>query len=340
MKTKTILLVFFCCNLCLEVVKNDSKSGTTTPFTRHECKKGKNQLSITDFTTTSVQQNKINVSQQHHEKLREGAVQFICADLRPFRAVECQGLLALVQSAVSLGQAYPKLGEEQVRQILPSRNTVQRDVESKVVTAKQMLKDKLHETFKTFGGFACTSDLWTDSFRQKSYLAITSHFNSITDTQIKHERYMLCLEEVDELVKTKEVVDNYILRALGSYGFSTIDVETSIKFVTDRGPQYKTTDKYTRANCWGHLLNNVVEAMCDDAEAKAVIANAASLVRFTKKSGLNYRLGLSLKSFCDTRWSTVYTMLHSIIPNFETIYTLLEERQKQDKKKWWLFKIH
>lgn len=78
---------------------------------------------------------------------------------------------------------------------------------------------------------------------------------------------MLCLEEVDEPVKSKEVVDNHILAALSSYGITTHDIE-SIQFVTDRGSQYKTTSKYKRANCWAHLLNNVVSQMCEEEEAK------------------------------------------------------------------------
>lgn len=266
-QNKNDVVGFFCCNVCLEVIKNDSKTGTTTPFSRHVCRNDKGQQSIIAFTSTSTQK-KINISQHHHDELREGTVQFVCADLRPLRAIECQGLLALIQAAVSLGQAYPKLSKEQVRQIIPSRCTVAREVEAKADTAREMIKRKLYEALEICGGFACTTDLWTDKFRQITYLAITGHLNTLTDTQIKHDRYMLCLEEVDEPTKTKEVIDNHILAALSSYGISKNDIETKINFVTDRGSQYRFTDMYKRANCWAHLLNNVVEKMCEEEEAK------------------------------------------------------------------------
>lgn len=331
-ENKNSLNGFFCCNLCFEVIEIKSKTGTTTQLGRHICRKDKFQPYITNFALTSEQDielNKIIVSQHHHQNLREGCIKFVCSDLRPYVAVECPGLLKLVEAAVALGQAYPRLKKEQIPDILPSRSTVKREIEIKVEIAKQMVKDKLHETFKFCGGFACTSDLWTDSHRQKTYLSITGHLNTVGESHISRERYSLCLQEIDDPVKSKEVIDHNILGVLSSYGFSSNDVKTSIKFVTDRGSQYKTTDKYQRANCWAHLLNNVVEAMCDIADVKAVISDAAALVRYVKKSGLNSRLETSLKSYCETRWSTTYTMLHSIVSKFEAINVLLEERQKQ-----------
>lgn len=64
-----------------------------------------------------------------------------------------------MQAAFSLGQAYPKLCKEQVRQVLPSRSTVAREVEGKADTAKQLIEKKLHEALETCGGYECTSDL-------------------------------------------------------------------------------------------------------------------------------------------------------------------------------------
>lgn len=133
-------------------------------------------------------------------------------------------------------------------------------------------------------------------------------------------------------MKSKEVVETHILEALERYGFSAGIVKSSLFLVTDRGPQFRTTDKFNRANCWAHLMNNVVQEMCTDSEVKQIISDAASLVRYMKKAGLNHQLGMSLKSYVDTRWSTVYIMLRSIIPHYESIYQLLEKREKVDKK--------
>lgn len=326
---------FFCCETCKKIIKNESQSGTTTPFIRHVCAIGKGQTSIMQFASSLNSENTmkcIEISERHQKELRESCVQFICSDLRPYSAVEGKGLYEIFRAGVTIGQAYPLITESDMQRILPSRGIMQREIENKTVAAKKMLKIKLQIAFNSFGGFSCTADLWTDKFRQKTYLSITAHVNVLYDAEIKHERYVIWLDEVNEQSKTKEVVDNHILSALACYGFSADDVKSSIYFVTDRGSQFKTTDKYSRASCWGHLLNNVVEKICNDSEVKNIISDAAKLVRYIKKAGLNYRFSLSLKSYCDTRWSTVYNMLQSIVSNFDTIYKVLEQRQSQDRR--------
>lgn len=100
---------------------------------------------------------------------------------------------------------------------------------------------------------------------------------------------------------------------------------TDVHFVSDRGAQFKTLDSLQRSYCFAHMINNIVETMCDDAEIKEIISNTASLVRYMKRSGLNFRKKLALKSYCKTRWSTVNNMLQSIMDN--TIFALLERRQ-------------
>lgn len=86
-----------------------------------------------------------------------------------------------------------------------------------------------------------------------------------------------------------------------------------------------------RANCWAHLINNVVHEMVKDSEAKQIVSDAAKLVKYIKKAGLNHHFNFTLKSYCETRWSTVYTMLDSILKNYETIYNVLEQRSKDEK---------
>lgn len=135
-----------------------------------------------------------------------------------------------------------------------------------------------------------------------------------------------------EVVKTKEVVEEHILTILSWYGFTENDVKSSIYFITDRGSNFKAMDKVERANCYAHMLHNIVKAMCKDIELSVIIKNARDLVSYIKKVGLNYRCDLRLKSYCETRWSTVYMMLNSVLSKFDDIYKVLEERQRQNKK--------
>lgn len=325
---------FFCCENCMTAIHNGSKSGTTTQFIRHICKIEKGQTSITQFTTSSVekqQRKKTKISEEHKKHLRDGCVQYICSDLRPYYAIEGEGFFAVSYACFQIGQANPNMTKEEFADNFPSKATVQRDIEVKVVTAKNVIKTKLQDTYEKYGGFACTSDLWTDQFRQRTYLSVTANLCTLSAVGIQYHRYVLCIEELDEPVKSKEVTENHILAALESYGFSRDMVKSSVNFVTDRGSQFKTMAIFKRANCWAHLINNVVEEMCKDSEAKQIISDAASLVRYLKKAGLNHRLNISLKSYVDTRWSTVYMMLRSIIPHYETIYNMLEQREKLDR---------
>lgn len=177
---------FFSCNTCKEVIENQSyeKHGTTTPFTRHDCKKAKNQTSIEQFATASKthQQRKTKISQQHQQKLREGCVQYVCNDLRPYYAVEGKGLRELVYACMLIGQAYPHLSREEFDENFPKRSTVQREVQPRVQIAKEEMKSKLQDAYEKNGGFACTADLWTDRFRQRTYLSLTGHISCLSDT--------------------------------------------------------------------------------------------------------------------------------------------------------------
>lgn len=323
---------YYFCSICTEIIVNETNS--TTPFHRHICvtSKEKGQPAITQYTALLSAKKPTKISAQDQQNLRNGIIQFICSDLRPFNAVEGKGFCAAMSAAIKIGQTYPSLESTEIKKILPSRSTIQRDIESKADVAKENVKVKLKNAFESFGGSACSSDLWSDEYRQRNYIAVTAHIPVLSEKEIKYERYILGVEEVKEIVKTKEVIESHILEMLSTYGFSENDAKLSIYFVTDRGSQFKAMDKFQRANCFAHMLNNIVKATCNDHELKGIISNAKDLVRYIKKAGLNYRSDLRLKSYCETRWSTVYTMLRSIVLKFEEIYKVLEHRQKQNRR--------
>lgn len=334
-ENRNLVNKFFFCTICSDIIINECS--TTTPFIRHVtvCMKNKNQMTITQFVKSpAVEQMKetVKIATHHQQKVRDGMIKFICSDIRPFSAVEGKGFVAAMCAGIELGQAYPNLKPSEFNKVLPSRSTVQREIENKVDLAKKKVKAKLQEAYRVFGGFSCTSDLWSDDYRQKSYITVTANVPLLGENEIKFERYIIGVEEVKEAVKTKEVIESHILGMLLSYGFSESDVKSSIYFVTDRGSNFKSTDKFKRANCFAHMLHNIVKAMCKDNELVEIITNAKDLVRYIKKGGLNYRYDLRLKSYCETRWSTVYTMLNSIVLKFDDVYKILEDRQKQNKR--------
>lgn len=333
-ENQNIVNHFYICSNCSNVITNESAS--TTPFIRHidACTIEKKQIPITQYATKlvgDVTQNTVKVSMQYRQNLKSGMSQYICHDLRPFASVEGKGFVEAMFAAFELGQASPNLKRDDFFRVLPGRTTIQKDIETKVDLAKKKVKSKLQHAYQEFGGFACTSDLWSDDFRQKNYITVTAHVSVLGEDEISHERYIIGVKEVKEVVKTKEVIEEHILDILSWYDFSENDAK-SIFFVTDRGSNFKAITKFKRSNCYAHMLNNIVKAMCKDTELSEVITNAKDLVRYIKKSGLNYRCDLRLKSYCETRWSTVYTMLNSILIKFDEVYKVLDERQHQKRK--------
>lgn len=332
-ENKNLVHYFFSCSKCSTVITNLTLS--TTPFIRHikGCTAGKSQLSITQYVLKSsdVAQNTVKISMQNRQKLKDGMSEYICNDLRPFSSVEGKGFVASMCDSFQLGQAYPNLSRDEFIKVLPGRTAIQKEIESKVDVAKKLVKTKLRHAFREFGGFACTSDLWSDDYRQRSYITVNAIVPVLTPNEIIYERYVIGVEEVCETIKTKEVVQSHILDILSWYSFTENDAK-SIYFVTDRGSNYKTMDKFNRANCYAHMLHNIVKAICKDQELSEVISNAKDLVRYIKKAGLNYRCDLQLKSYCETRWSTAYTMLSSILKKYDDVYKVLDERRHRQKK--------
>lgn len=345
------------CMLCREPVENTYGSGTTIKFHRHIEKCGQKNCDsqqTLDQYFNNVAKKPTKISNKHTEMLKNAAVQFVCDDLRPYHAIEGRGLFSLISATMELGKQYPNITPNDLKSLLPARNTVQRAVTSKSEDAKNMIKTKLHEAYKLAGGFACTADLWSDSYRQNNYLGITAHINLMDRNQIISQSFVISHMEVEEDSKTAEVVATHLFNVLMDYGFTRQQFQNDIDFVTDRGPNFKAIRSIRRANCFAHMINNTVQAFCNDGSLKTMLKDAKSLVKYMKRtgmkwtinfpfivssdfllftaiffqiSGLNFKHKLALKSYCSTRWSTVYIMLKSIIDGYQTIYNLLERRQ-------------
>lgn len=97
----------------------------------------------------------------------------------------------------------------------------------------------------------------------------------------------------------------------------------------------KAFGDFQQIYCVNHLLNNVVEKAVQEVQEVAELCRLCSeLVKFFKKSGQNCNLNSTLKSFCPTRWNTIYYLLVSIEKNWVQIGNILQEKkhlQKIDK---------
>lgn len=234
-ETNADIPTWYVCTSCNEPVQNIYKDGTTTKFHRHlkvrlifcslycfemmrnkisfnvfllcylqVCQGSGKQSKVSDFFVTKSRPETV-VSDDHKSKMGEAAVRFVSEDLRPYSAIEGNGCFQLMSASFELGQAYPNMSIDELQASIPNRRVVHALVENKSNEAKAMISKKLHEAINVSGGFAATVDLWTDKFRQKSYLGITAHTNTLTSTEIVADRFVIGLLEVEEDSKTKEV---------------------------------------------------------------------------------------------------------------------------------------
>lgn len=164
--------VFFCTN-CHKVIYNGNGQGNTNDFLRHIC-----------HAIDQNNQRKSIVHAEDKKSIKEAAVSFVAKDLRPYSAIEGEGLLDLCGAVMKFGKTYKTATINDLHKVMPSRNTVRSCIKMKAKSMKSEIKSVL-EKAKEVGGFAITSDTWTDQYRRVTYICLVAHCNVITDEGIK-----------------------------------------------------------------------------------------------------------------------------------------------------------
>ncbi|CAF5042532.1 unnamed protein product [Rotaria sp. Silwood1] len=97
-------------------------------------------------------------------------------------------------------------------------------------------------------------DLWTDPYRQISYLGISVCF---TNDKYHFITYDLCCAPFTENDKKAPSIIAAIKKALEPFGITDL---TKVNFVSDRGANLvKALKPYSTTNCVAHRLNNIVK---------------------------------------------------------------------------------
>lgn len=303
------------------------KGPTTTQLLRHKCKA--KQPTIDSFISVK----RMNFTEFEINSVRESAMQFVVKDIRPFYAVEGCGLRNLCRSLITIGQKYPQMVDDDIERLIPHRTVIKEHVIEKANTVKKMIMDDFRKALEFPGYFACTTDLWTDDFRQVSYLCLTAHINIFENDKIRHKRYVYHVNSIDAMSKTAGVISKEIKAVLQNFGVTEENMENRIFWTTDRGGNIRAAfSRCKRLNCYAHMMNNIVEHMCKDEDARKTIKDAAALVKFMKSSGLNSKLKHSLKSYTETRWNTVYDCINSIDANYSDVLALLFEKENASNR--------
>lgn len=314
---------YYHCTNCKKVIYCvPRQDGNINQLARHSCENVVNG------------QNRLAIKPGIREEIRNAASKFIVKDLRPFFAIEGDGLLQLCAASMRFGQTHHKATIKDLEKVLPSRNTVRKAVEEVAAKTKDEIKKHL-QSAKEVGGFAVSTDGWTDKYKGRSYICLVAHLNIVSSNGIQRKRYMLHCDEMTEVVKTKEVILSHILHVMNDYGLNEEETKLYVTFVTDRGGNFKyglKNNGFKRHECINHLIHNLVKAMVKEPPIDDIIKRALKLTAFVKKTNMNSRLPHTLKPFVHTRWNGVHEMLDLINRNFNELYDLLLERQRNDRR--------
>lgn len=147
---------------------------------------------------------------------------------------------------------------------------------------------------------------------------------------IRHKKYTLQVDAIDELSKTKSVIIAHLYACLREYGLREDEVKIMVHMVHDRGGniRYGIKDEGIAQNfCYDHLINNLAGATLEVPCVKDHVKAAGELTSYMKNSGLCKHPKSTLKKNGPTRWNSVYMMMSSIVDNFERIVEVLTEKQ-------------
>ncbi|CAF1148186.1 unnamed protein product [Rotaria sordida] len=236
--------------------------GSTKSLNSHKCTKESSSTSTSPSTKSPSLNFKINRSFSEKKKTLTSLVAlWVCQSIRPISIVEDEGFLNIIKQCVSWnGGPFNNINGND---ILPSRSTITREINRQANDIRERLGVVLRKAAKQ-ECLAISPDLWSDKFKQNSYLGLTAHF--VDDQHILHS-IDLCCEPYNELDKTAGNVLKSITAALSRFGLDQLMNE--IIFVCDRGSNLlKALEDYQVVHCFPHRLNNIVKRTFYSAGSK------------------------------------------------------------------------
>lgn len=158
----------------------------------------------------STQNNeRIIVRKSDKESLKLAAAKFVSKDLRPFLAIEGEGLLDLCLASMQFGQQNRRATRNDLISAMPTRNTVKNAIAEIADTKRKQIGHSLRQAIAT-GGIAATCDNWTDDYRHQTYMTIVAHICICEEGKAKYQQFVLSTREITDIIKTGEI--NKILK--------------------------------------------------------------------------------------------------------------------------------
>ncbi|CAF4256253.1 unnamed protein product [Rotaria sp. Silwood2] len=367
---------FIACKYCKAVYRY-STTMSSCKIKTHKCyvqRRKREEIAHTEVDESSIKSTQPTLSKFsfkpvfNHDsdkstksKCNELIVQWISNNIRPFSIVDDEGLHQLLQffyELVSFSHLLIKDVNLNVKSFIPSRYTISRNVHSAAEETRLKFRELLLEPLQN-EAVTLSPDLWTDRFRQITYLGITA---TIIDASSKYRTFTLCCGEFTEKEKTGNNIEKVLKNCLSVYGITNL---RDVNWVCDRGANIL---KCFRQNyiepikCYAHRLNNLLsfafinkdaDVDGDEEELLSLLINTvdqlfeetierqrlietiqscktlAGLMETIKHNATKAGgSATSLKQEVSSRWLSLYNCLESIFDNYEIISTVLKEKNK------------
>lgn len=172
------------CTSCKEVVFNPAYDGGTNYLRRHKCHKSR------QISSYMPPKRKMKFSKTDEQSIRKACVDLIAKDIRPFKAIEGVGLRCLLHSVLALAKKYPIISKDDLDRLLPSRTTIETDLNKKAQSIRQYITQLFLLTIANVGGFSCTTDMWTDNYKHEKYICFTAHINFFEKDEFISENFL------------------------------------------------------------------------------------------------------------------------------------------------------
>lgn len=242
-----------------------------------------------------------------YEKVTMCILYFIYRDMRPFNVIEGEGFLKLMKEVAPFYK-------------VPSSTFIKKKLSEKYDIVALLYKQRIEKANE----LCVTTDVWTETMAEKSYLGVTVHFFE-------------GIQLVNCNIATRELSHNHTAHYLANILTSILDewniLISKIRcIITDNGSNMVAAIKVIVSEkkhlpCFPHTINLIVEAGLKHDSIKTIISKVRTIVKWVKNSVINsdklrkiqIRYGVpegSTKKFIldvSTRWNSVYYMLERFI---------------------------
>lgn len=236
---------------------------------------------------------------KNYKKLTEKILYMVCKDSQALNIVEREGFTELIKH---LAPHYS----------IPCRKTFGKYLDEKY----DEISVKYKELIRTIINITLTTDLWTDSLNNRSFLGITAHY--LVGSEM--ESIMLGVHEFPGS-HTSDNIKEKLSDILFDWG---IPLDNVSAIVTDNAANIVKAAKdlfgeNRHVGCNAHKINLIVQnSLSRVPSLNMSLSKVKSIVTFVKKSNLasnalREKSNLKLKQDVPTRWNSTYYMLKRFI---------------------------